>query len=152
MDDLKNLVIQSLETNGVLGQVRAQLRHCVFKAIDNQDQVEQRKSSFHWENPLARKLRENSQATLAAEVIAEFMEFYRLNYSLAIFGPEANIKGKTENRGDLAKKVGVTAPTEKPILVAIMEALASGAGLAPSSSQAAAPAEAPKEQPISTSL
>ena len=78
------------------------------------------------------------------------MEFYRLNYSLAIFGPEANIKGKTENRGDLAKKVGVKAPTEKPILIAIMEALASGAGLAPSSSQAAAPAEAPKEQPIST--
>jgi hypothetical protein len=57
MDDLKNLVIQSLETNGVLGQVRAQLRSCVFKAIDNQDQVESKKSSFHWENPLARKLR-----------------------------------------------------------------------------------------------
>jgi DNA polymerase elongation subunit (family B) len=35
MDELKNLVIQSLETNGVLGQVRAQLRSCVFKAIDN---------------------------------------------------------------------------------------------------------------------
>ena len=40
MDELKNLVIQSLETNGVLGQVRAQLRSCVFKVIDNQDQVE----------------------------------------------------------------------------------------------------------------
>jgi len=35
MDDLKNLVIQSLETNGTLGQVRAQLRSCVFKAIDS---------------------------------------------------------------------------------------------------------------------
>ena len=35
MDELKNLVIQSLETNGVLGQVRAQLRSCVFKVIDN---------------------------------------------------------------------------------------------------------------------
>ena len=108
MDDLKNLVIQSLETNGVLGQVRAQLRSCVFKAIDNQDQVEQRKSSFHWENPLAKKLRENPQSTFAAEIIAEFMEFYRLNYSLAIFAPEANIKGKTENRQQLAQKVGVS--------------------------------------------
>ena len=35
MDELKNMVIQSLETNGVLGQVRAQLRSCVFKTIDN---------------------------------------------------------------------------------------------------------------------
>ena len=94
MDDLKNLVIQSLETNGTLGQVRAQLRSCVFKAIDSSDQVESKKSSFHWENPLALKLRENPASTFAAEIIQEFMEFYRLKYSAAIFGPEANLNGK----------------------------------------------------------
>jgi len=43
-------------------------------------------------------MRENPQSSFAAEIIQEFMEFYRLNYSLAIFGPEANLKGKTENR------------------------------------------------------
>lgn len=112
MDELKNLVIQSLETNGVLGQVRAQLRSCVFKAIDNQDQVEQKKSSFHWENPLAKKMRENSQSSLGAEIIQEFLEFYRLNYSLAIFGPEANLKGKTENRNALAEKAGIKATAD----------------------------------------
>jgi hypothetical protein len=37
------------------------------------------------------------------------MEFYRLKYSLAIFGPETNIKGKTEDRSVLAKKIGVNA-------------------------------------------
>jgi hypothetical protein len=47
-------------------------------------------------------MRENPQSTFAAEIIQEFMEFYRLNYSLAIFGPEANLKGKTENRNSLA--------------------------------------------------
>jgi FGFR1 oncogene partner len=77
----------------VLGQVRAQLRSCVFKVIDNQDQVEQKRSSFHWENPHAKKMRADTQSSLAAEVIREFMEFYRLDYSLAIFGPEANLKG-----------------------------------------------------------
>lgn len=30
MDDLKNLVIQTLETKGILGKIRAQLRSCVF--------------------------------------------------------------------------------------------------------------------------
>ena len=107
MDELKNLVIQSLETNGVLGQVRAQLRSCVFKAIDSQDQVESKRSSFHWENPLARKMRENPQSTFAAEIIQEFMEFYRLNYSIAIFGPEANLKGKTSDRKALGQKAGL---------------------------------------------
>jgi hypothetical protein len=57
MDELKNLVIQTLETNGILGQLRAQLRSCVFKVIDNQDQVEKSQGSgFHWENPSAKKV------------------------------------------------------------------------------------------------
>jgi len=79
--------------------------------------VEQRKSSFHWENPLAKKLRENPQSTLAAEIIQEFLEFYRLNYSLAIFAPEANLKGKTENRSQLASKAGVAGAADKPLLI-----------------------------------
>ena len=108
--------------------MRAQLRSCVFKTIDNQDQVEQRRSSFHWENPLARKMRDDQQATLASEVIREFLEFYRLDYSLAIFGPEANLKGKTENRSELASKVGLkSAGDKKPLLVQLIESFCSGA-------------------------
>lgn len=98
----------------------------MFKSIDNQDQVESKKSSFHWENPLAKKMRENPQSNFCAEIIREFMEFYRLNYSLAIFGPESNLKGKTENRNALAEKAGVTANNDKPILMQIIEALQSG--------------------------
>jgi len=94
MDELKNLVIQSLETNGVLGQVRAQLRSCVFKVIDNQDQVEQKRSSFHWENPKAKALRESTSGTLMAELIKEFLKFYKLDYTLAIYEPETNLKGE----------------------------------------------------------
>jgi hypothetical protein len=47
-------------------------------------------------------MREDKQSVVATEVIREFMEFYRLDYSLAVFGPEANLPGKTENRADLA--------------------------------------------------
>ena len=76
---------------------------------------------------MAKKMRADTQATLAAEVIRDFMEFYRLDYSLAIFGPEANLKGKTENRNDLSKRAGLRACTkEKPLLVQIIEALLSG--------------------------
>jgi hypothetical protein len=40
MDELKDLIIQSLESKGVLGNIRAQLRSCVFKCIDDQDRME----------------------------------------------------------------------------------------------------------------
>ena len=51
------------------------------------------------------------------------MEFYRLNYSLAIFAPEANLKGKTEDRAQLAAKAGVAGTTDRPLLIQILDAL-----------------------------
>ena len=148
MDELKNLVIQSLETNGVLGQVRAQLRSCVFKVIDNQEQVEQKKSNFHWENPKARQLRSSSEATLMAELIKEFMEFYRLDYSLTIFKPETNITGET-NRNELAKEAGLShdGVDSKPLLLQMMEQFMSG-GKGSGSASAFARAEAMNEMKI----
>lgn len=37
MDELKQLVIRSLESKGVLGQLRAKLRAMVFDIIDEQE-------------------------------------------------------------------------------------------------------------------
>ena len=91
MDELKNLVIQTLETNGILGQLRAQLRSCVFKVIDNQEQVEKGQSSFHWENPAAKKVMQTASGVVCAELIREFLEFYRLDYTLQIYVPEVNL-------------------------------------------------------------
>jgi hypothetical protein len=70
-------------------------------------------------------LRENADSTLCAELIQEFMEFYRLKYSLAIFGPETNIKGKTEDRNVLAKKIGINAQTDKPLLMSLLDSFSS---------------------------
>ena len=91
MDELKNLVIQTLETNGILGQLRAQLRSCVFKVIDNQDQVEKGQSSLHWENPNAKKVMQSASGVVCAELIREFLVFYRLDYTLQIYMPEVNL-------------------------------------------------------------
>jgi hypothetical protein len=42
-------------------------------------------------------------------LIREFLEFYHLNYSAAIFGPETNLRGKTTDKEGLAAKAGVKA-------------------------------------------
>ena len=85
MDELKNLMIQTLEANGILGQLRAQIRCSVFKIIDNQDDMEnpkmRGKSALHWENAKARECLSQDHALLLAELIREYLDFYRLDYS-----------------------------------------------------------------------
>ena len=95
-------------------------------------------------------MRADTQSSLAAEVIREFMEFYRLDYSLAIFGPEANLKGKTENRNDLTKRAGLkSASSDKPLLVQIIEALCSGVGASQPPTGDKAPSPIRSVEPLS---
>ena len=100
MDELKNLMIQTMEANGILGQLRAQIRCSVFKIIDNQDDMEnprlRGKSALHWENPKARECLAETvpHALLLAELIREYLDFYALDYSKQIFMPETNLGTK----------------------------------------------------------
>ena len=56
---------------------------------------------------------------LAAELIREFLEFHRMDYTLNVYGPESNLKDKTADRGNLAMRAGYSqkAGNDKPILV-----------------------------------
>ena len=61
INDLKNLVLQSLDAHGVLGQIRAQLRSSVFKIIESQESQSKANSSsqFFWQNEQLKKLGED---------------------------------------------------------------------------------------------
>ena len=85
---MKDLVIQALENKGVLGQIRARLRSAVFKIVDEQDQQRKIGCGLKWENPLLYKILETKIGLLLSEVIREFMEYFRMDYSLSIFIPE----------------------------------------------------------------
>ena len=145
MDELKNLVIQTLETNGILGQLRAQLRSCVFKVIDNQDQVEKGQSSFHWENPQAKKIMQSASGVVCAELIREFLEFYRLDYSRQIYLPEVNLNHQSAmSKEELTRRSGLSQHAEsKPILMQLLETFLAGGS---SGAQAPAPAASKNSQ------
>ena len=136
MDELKNLMIQTLEANGILGQLRAQIRCSVFKIIDNQDEMEdpklRGKSALHWENPAARAVLANQNGLLLAELIREYLEFYKLDYSKQIFMPETNLNTKQATAGDdLAEKSGLDSKDldrKKPLLLQILEKFQAGGG------------------------
>ena len=62
-----------------------------------------------------------------AGLIQEFLEFYRLDYSLAIFKPETNLSGQA-NKEELAEKAGIGAPdASQPLLLQLLNAFNSGA-------------------------
>lgn len=145
MDELKNLVIQTLETNGILGQLRAQLRSCVFKVIDNQEQIEKGHSGFHWENPNAKKVLSTATGVLCAELIRDFLEFYKLDYTLAIFMPEVNLSQQNAlSKDELSKKVGLSsASSQKPLMAQLVEGFLANEG--PSGSSAPASLKEPKK-------
>lgn len=93
LNELKNLVIQSLESNGALSNIRAQIRASVFKVIDSQDSGSSKKGSpFYWENPKCQKLSEDPNGLLMLQLIKEFLQFYKMDYSLSVYSSESNVR------------------------------------------------------------
>ena len=107
MEDMKSLIIQSLETKGVLGQIRAQLRSSVFKIVDEQDQQFNFGCGLKWENPTLYKILETKIGTLLAEVMRDFMEYFRMDYSLSIFIPECGISPERLKKEEMLSKMGL---------------------------------------------
>ena len=67
MDDLKNIVIQSLEDEGTLSTLRAQLRSRVFDAIEKHaNSSTKQQVGFQWLNPVASRVHDNDESRLAA--------------------------------------------------------------------------------------
>ena len=95
------------------------------------------KSALHWENAKARECLDerNKNALLLAELIREYLDFYKLDYTKQIFMPETNLGTKPESSSeDLAQKAGIPNPDgKKPLLLQILESFKSGVGAAPGS-------------------
>lgn len=109
-EDVKALVLRSLETTGTLAQIRAQLRVCVFKAIENKSEiVEASAGSTSSGSSPAQKLRTNPKTgVLLAELVAEFLEFYGFRHSLSVFLPESQLGKTRRGRNETAADAGIS--------------------------------------------
>jgi hypothetical protein len=112
MDDMKNLLIQALETRGVLGQIRAKLRSSVFKIVDDQDQKFNMGCGLKWENPTLYKITDTKIGQLSAELIREFMEYLKMDYSLSVFIPECSISPERIRKEEIFGKLGIKPNSE----------------------------------------
>lgn len=85
--ELRDLVAQTLETNGVLNKIRAELRANVFLALEEQDALKKKTLS----NKALQSFLETREGMLVFGVVREFLEFFNLDFTTAVLDPESNV-------------------------------------------------------------
>lgn len=115
--ELRDLVTASLQTSGVLGKIKAQLRSNVYLAIEGDSEL--KKKSRHVNQKLD-KFSATSEGRLALQLIRELLVFFGLDYTLMVFEPEA-LEGRnvtTRDRDKLVENLGFpdTLNEESPLM------------------------------------
>mmetsp|Transcript_31996 Transcript_31996/g.74989 ORF Transcript_31996/g.74989 Transcript_31996/m.74989 type:complete len:650 (+) Transcript_31996:88-2037(+) len=111
-EELREFVLRALETEGVLGHIRAQLRSAVHKAIDCDDEAQTLlphgplQSSTAACSTAKQQFLRSRTGRLLAEIVAECFEFYGFKHSLSVFMPESGLgagRSKREEPGLLLR-------------------------------------------------
>ncbi|RUS75158.1 hypothetical protein EGW08_017066, partial [Elysia chlorotica] len=117
--ELRDLVAQTLESNGTLGKLRAQLRASVFLALEDQENG-QSKAPFL--NKELKGFLATQEGKLTASLVQEFLEYFNLEFTLAVFKPESGVNNE-EKRSELLKELNIPnqgAPTNVPLLTSLL--------------------------------
>lgn len=128
IEDLKAVVTQTLEAKGVLGKIRAQLRSCVFTAIEEQES----KKGAELENLSAKRIQDNPEARFMVDLIRDFLDYYQLDYTMSVMVPESGSPGTCSSREMLSNNLNLSIDDtrENPLLLLLLSAyrsLAAGA-------------------------
>ncbi|PAA83229.1 hypothetical protein BOX15_Mlig006634g4 [Macrostomum lignano] len=86
--ELRDLVSQTLENKGVLGDIRAQLRASIFLALDDEEKLT---SYLKTKNNKLTSFLESSNGRQAFTLIVELLEHFNLKHSLAVLTQEAGL-------------------------------------------------------------
>uniref|UniRef100_A0A8D0KNX2 Centrosomal protein 43 n=1 Tax=Salvator merianae TaxID=96440 RepID=A0A8D0KNX2_SALMN len=118
--ELRDLLVQTLETSGVLNKIKAELRAAVFLALEEQEKVENKTPLV---NESLKKFLNTKDGRLVASLVAEFLQFFNLDFTLAVFQPESSTVNGLEARESLAQDLGITeakATADGPLLLEVV--------------------------------
>ncbi|XP_053988978.1 putative uncharacterized protein DDB_G0282133 [Hylaeus anthracinus] len=116
--ELRDLVVQTLENNGVLAKVRAELRASVFLALEEQESVMNPEPLL---NKTVKQYLANSEGKLLFSLVREFLEYFGLDYTISVYDPETYF-GKEYNyvgRNKLCEELGIE--SNEPLLGEILK-------------------------------
>ncbi|KAB0388119.1 hypothetical protein FD755_003075 [Muntiacus reevesi] len=86
--ELRDLLVQTLENSGVLNRIKAELRAAVFLALEEQEKVENKTPLV---NESLKKFLNTKDGRLVASLVAEFLQFFNLDFTLANLAQELGI-------------------------------------------------------------
>ncbi|XP_074165441.1 centrosomal protein 43 isoform X2 [Sminthopsis crassicaudata] len=102
--ELRDLLVQTLENSGVLNRIKAELRAAVFLALEEQEKIENKTPLV---NESLKKFLNTKDGRLVASLVAEFLQFFNLDFTLAVFQPETSTIHGLEGRENLARDLGI---------------------------------------------
>ncbi|KAI1240740.1 hypothetical protein IHE44_0009181, partial [Lamprotornis superbus] len=103
--ELRDLLVQTLESSGVLNKIKAELRAAVFLALEEQEKVENKAPLV---NESLKSFLSTKDGRLVAGLVAEFLRFFNLDFTLAVFQPESSTLNGLDGRENLARDLGIT--------------------------------------------
>ncbi|XP_068698862.1 centrosomal protein 43-like isoform X1 [Montipora foliosa] len=121
--ELRDMVAQTLESKGVLGKIRAQLRASVFLALEEQEGAE---GKIPLMNPELKKFLSTNEGCLVTGLVREFLEYFDLDFTIAVFDPETNFSDKYSGRNNLAKDLKIqdsNGAASRPLLAEVVKRL-----------------------------
>ncbi|KAM9316595.1 centrosomal protein 43 [Gastrophryne carolinensis] len=103
--ELRDLLIHTLESNGVLSKIKAELRASVFLALEEQERTDSSKPRLL--NERLRHFLSSREGRLAAGLVTDFLQCFHLDFTLAVLQPEASLQ--LEERAHVAQELGLPA-------------------------------------------
>ncbi|XP_069788234.1 centrosomal protein 43 isoform X2 [Narcine bancroftii] len=83
---------------------KAELRAAVFLALEEQDRIENKTPLV---NESLKRFLNTEDGRLVAGLVAEFLQFFNLDFTLAVFQPEMNTFTGLDGRDNLARELGI---------------------------------------------
>ncbi|XP_060686983.1 FGFR1 oncogene partner isoform X2 [Hemiscyllium ocellatum] len=121
--ELRDLLVQTLENSGVLNKIKAELRAAVFLALEEQERVENKTPLV---NESLKTFLNTEDGRLVAGLVAEFLQFFNLDFTLAVFRPETNTFTGLDGRDNLARELGIHEGDDSKGVPLLLEVIRNG--------------------------
>ncbi|XP_077345635.1 centrosomal protein 43-like [Lithobates pipiens] len=102
--ELRDLLIHTLENNGVLNKIKAELRASVFMALEEQERADNKPALV---NERLRQFLNSREGRLVAGLVTDFLQHFHLDFTLAVLQPEANLPSTPNDRAEVAGELGL---------------------------------------------
>ncbi|XP_046392470.1 centrosomal protein 43-like [Ischnura elegans] len=120
LTELRDLVAQTLEKNGALAKIKAELRASVFLALEEQESIENKTPFLN--QPL-RDFLSTSEGELVSCLVREFLEYFHLDYTLSVFDQETYHEKEYHYMGreKLCQDLKIRSDANGPLLADVLQ-------------------------------